>query len=187
MYRSAFILAAVLLGVTAGAIVPATLSLRRIRAEITQERAVIEEQYAQRSFLRQTVANLQQIRGSTQLLNQYAIREGQELRFVQSLEDIAAANGVEQYLQLETANQREITPWQRVIPVTVRVRGDFADVVRYFRATEQLPYHLQFTSIAMQPINKSTKVLGGELEATMSGEVHWLGNDAPAFVFGEDL
>jgi hypothetical protein len=184
MLRSIIILSGLILLIGFAVVLPTLLSIHTLREDIGSTQLQMERQYQQRQALRETTANLQAIRGIAGTLNRYAIREGDELRFIQSLENIAGRHGIEQDIQLETANQKDLTAWEKVVPLTITLKGAFPDVLRYLRDAETLNYDLQLDALQFTELSPGAGGGQGDIQVRIIGRVHWLSRSAPDFVWG---
>lgn len=183
--KSILILSGAILLVGLGVVLPTLLSIRTIRTDISSTQLLMEHRYQQRQVLSSLTTNLQAIRGTAGSLSGYAIREGEELRFIKSLEDIASAQDVAQDIRLETANQKDLSAWEKVVPLSITVQGRYRDVLQYIRSTESLPYLLQFDALSFHEIPPGAGSEPGAVEARIIGRVHWLANASPEFVWGK--
>lgn len=153
-------------------------------SRITEEQTRIDEQYALRRLLRGSSTDLTATKGRVGTLSQAAVREGGELAFIRALEGAAAASGVTQDIQLETANQTDLSAWEKQIPLTLRLTGPYPRVLRHINALERLPYAIsvQLLSIDAQALNDPT----GAVRAIVNAKVYWIGSSSPDFVRGQD-
>lgn len=184
MLRSIIVLSGLVLAVGFGIVVPTLLSVRSLREDIASMQLQMEQQYQQRQALRETTANLQAIRGLAGTLSRYAIREGDELLFIQSLENIAGRYRLVQDIQLETANQKDVSAWEKVVPLTITLTGSYPDVLRYLRDAETLTYDLQLDALRIAETSSGIGSAKGAVQVRISGRVHWLSRTAPDFVWG---
>ncbi len=168
--------------VSFGIILPTLLSIKAIREDIDAAQIAMDQQYRQQQALRDLAANLQATREITSEVNSYAIREGEELRFIQALESVAEDIGLVQTINLDTANQQTVSDWEKSIPLTVTLRGPFPDILRYLRNTEALPYRISIHDIRISEAQTSS-VAPGTVDVRMVGRIHWLANSSPAFVW----
>jgi Tfp pilus assembly protein PilO len=129
--------------------------------------------------VRRSVAALQAARPKLAELGAVAVREGRELDLVSALEAAAAAANVEQDIVLETVNQRDLSPWEREIPVRLRVAGAYADVLSYLAAVERLPYSLTVQGLMIAA--RSDRPVG-IVTANVTGIIYWQSKDAPPFL-----
>lgn len=167
--------------------IPVVTFINKTNLEIGNSRVMIERQYLQRQQLKEVVYSLESIRGSMANLNSYAIREGGELEFIQALEDIAAGHGIEQEIDLVTANQQVISTWENEIPISITLYGDYVGIINYLRQVESLPYYVQLRTLSLSKSQKRKSGSKAEtLKAGLSGRVSWISNDAPSFVLNDD-
>lgn len=186
-FTSVGILFVITAGLYGGVVVPTILSIRDIRAEIAGEHAKIQDRYLRRSELKESLQDLQKVRSGVAALTAVGIRQGSELDFVQALEDAATATHVRQDLQLRTADQKDISSWERNVPVIIGVEGTYTDVLRYLKLIETLPYYTNINSFTM----RSTRLPGTDINTAadvrldLLGNVYWITANAPGFL-GED-
>ncbi|MEY4723821.1 MAG: hypothetical protein RLZZ324_1334 [Candidatus Parcubacteria bacterium] len=157
--------------------VPAILSIEDSQTQIVTLQRDLDAQYSLRLFMRDAAGKLAANHTRIAGLNKAAVREGRELEFITAFEQIEAANGVQQELNLQTANQKLLTPWEKNIPLTVTISGPFPNVLRELNAIERLPYAVTIASVSMSGT-------GGIVKADVSGSAYWIGRNAPAFVDG---
>ena len=89
------------LGITTAALygavaIPSILSIRDLRTKTAAEHAKIERRYALRDVMRNSLAGLESAKLHVAQLSSLAIKEGEELTFVNALEEAALEVGVEQ-------------------------------------------------------------------------------------------
>lgn len=172
--------------VLAGALgIPSVLSIRSLIGKIAEEQGKIDERYAMRRYVRNSVANLAETKRRLGALSSVALQDGRELEFVTALETAANGAGVEQKLTLETANQKELSAWEREIPVKIEVKGDYPKVLAYLNAVERLPFVIIVDSIQVATPRVTTGATReGMVEANINGTVYWQSKSAPDFVHG---
>ncbi len=174
----------VALGVAA---VPSIVAIQDLKKKIAEEQAKIDVRYALRRYIRNSVTNLADTKRRIGALAAGALQEGKELDFITALESAAAASGVRQEISLETANQKDLSSWEREIPLKLRVTGPYDRVLRHLRGLERLPYFILVESVtADAPRPSGNPADDGDVEALITGIVYWQGAGAPDFVHGED-
>ncbi len=173
--------------VIAGAIgIPSILSIHTLVGDIAVEQGKIDERYALRRYVRNSVANLAETKRQLGALSEVALQDGEELQFVTVLEKAAAATGVTKELTLETVNQKTLSPWEKEIPVKIRVHGDYPDVLAYLNAVERERYVIIVESIQVNPARISgVNLREGNVDADMAATVYWQDKSAPDFVHGQ--
>ncbi len=173
-------------GIIAAAGVPSVLAIRSLISQIAEAQGKIDARYALRRYVRNSMTSLVDTKHRLGGLSGMALQEGRELDFVTAIENAASATGVDQQPDLQTVNQKQLSPWERAIPLRLHVTGDFPKVMQFLNAVERLPYAVTFTSIAIAtPRQSSEFTKTGIVEADFQGTVYWQGQNAPDFVHGK--
>lgn len=171
------------LGVAA---VPSILAISDLEKKIAEEQGKIDVRYALRRYIRNSVTNLADTKRRIGALAAGAVQEGKELDFITALEQAANASNVTQVIALETANQKDLSKWEREIPLKLRVTGQYDNVLRHLQALERLPYFILVDGVSADaPRSSGNPSDEGDVEAMISGIVYWQGSGAPDFVHGE--
>lgn len=188
-YISVGILLVATIGLFLGIVLPSTFTIRELQDGIDGEHAKIQERYHRRGELKETLLNLNEIKGGVGALTSVAIKEGEALQFVQALENVATRNGVEQEIQLRTVNQTELSNWEMEVPITVIAEGEYVDILNYMRGLESLPYYIIVKSINVSStaITGGALSSGGAISASMTGTIFWITDDIPAIIDIESL
>lgn len=170
----------------AGVAVPTVLTIRKLVGQIEEEEKKIDTRYALRRYIRSSLANLIETKKDLGQLSDVALQEGKELAFITAVEDAANAAGVEHKIVLETANQKEISPWEREIPVKLEAEGPYPAVLRFLNDVERLPYYVLVESIHIATPRAGSELSGeGLVEGLIQGKVYWQASSAPDFVHGK--
>lgn len=176
--------AANLLLLGAGAI-PAVLSINQYAARIAEEHEKLDTQYALRLFMRDSASKLSSAVSRLKALSAFAVPQGGELAFITALERAAETSGVSQRIALETVNQKDLSPWEREIPLRLDFSGTYPQVLRHLNAIERLPYGIVVTGIDVAaPRSLGDRNPQGLTDVTVSATVYWQSEDAPDFVRG---
>ena len=165
--------------------IPSVISIRNYIGKISEEQAKIDERYALRRYIRNSLANLAETKKRLGAFSTIALQEGKELEFVRSLETAARTAGVEQKLSLETVNQKDLSPWEKEVPVKIEVQGPFPAVLGYLNAIERSPYLLITSGINITPPKSGSNVKDGDVSASVGAITYWQGQNAPDFVRGQ--
>lgn len=179
-----------LLTVATGAAVavPSIFKISRLTQSVFDQQAEIERRYILRNYVKNTLSDIDTAREQLEDIQQTYIREGEELNFIQAMEDAANKSGVTQDLSLETVNERELTLWEKEIPLKVKVKGPFTQVNEWLNEVEHLNYYIIFNSMAFNAFRTGgMQDPLGTVEATFSGSVFWLANEAPYFLNFEQV
>ena len=174
------------LALAGGIGIPSVLSITSLIEKIAVEQAKIDDRYALRRFVRNSVAALAETKRLLGTLSTVALQDGHELEFVTALERAAIQTGVEQHLTLETVNQKDLSLWEREIPFKIEAHGEYPKMLAYMIAIERLPFILVVDSIQIGAPRISSGITGdGVVEALIQGSVYWQGPKAPDFVHGK--
>lgn len=163
--------------------IPAALSTDAIIADIRLKQHEIDARFEAQRRIRGSMADFQTVVGRVAELSSVAVRENKELDFVTAIEGAADANDIEHSLTLETANQKDLSPWERQVPFRIFSKGQYPDVVRFLNAIERLPNVLNIDSMNINAIEDLDK--NGLVKADFSGSVYWQRESVPDYVLGK--
>lgn len=170
------------LALVAVAAFPAKKIIETTAEEIVSQRTEIENAYRNRGQIKEASDAFRETTRNAAGLNDLAIHEGHELDFVNELEAAALAHNLAQEISLDTANQTAVSDWEREIPLRIRVRGTYDDVIRYLSDVERLPESVAVSRADIRADSTSLpKNPNGTVSATFDGTVYWIGKNAPAF------
>jgi hypothetical protein len=169
-------------GLVGAIAVPSALATRRIRAEIDEAKIALDQRVAMFRYIRQSSSNLEDAKRRLAVLADMAVHEGRELDFITTLEGIAQASDIEQTINLNTANQKEISLWEKEIPLQLTVMGEYDDFRSYLNAIEGLNYAVIVRSVNMISQSRTADTNpAGEVRATIDATVYWISKDSPSF------
>ncbi|MEK9152243.1 MAG: hypothetical protein AAB692_02660 [Patescibacteria group bacterium] len=176
-----------ILGVAAlavfGAIVyPSVRAIDDLGNGISQEKLHIEESYLRRQLIRKSLEALGDARKKIGPLAAMAVREGRELDFVNALEAVETGTGVSQDINLVTANQKDLSKWEREIPLLLKVSGPFPSILKYLSNVERLPYSIVVQSMQLTESNQKIDNPLGAVDLNIQAVVYWQSKNAPAFL-----
>ncbi|HTM68964.1 MAG TPA: GspMb/PilO family protein [Candidatus Binatia bacterium] len=179
------VLGVLTLALTAAVGIPSVLSIQSYIGKIAEEQAKIDERYALRRYVRNSIASLAETKKKLGTFSSIALQEGKELDFVRALETAAGSAGVQQQLSLETVNQKDLSSWEKEIPVKIEVQGPYPNVLAYLNAVERTPYLLVVNGIQIAPPRSGSVVRDGDVTANVTATAYWQGLNAPDFVHGK--
>ncbi|MDD5251374.1 MAG: hypothetical protein PHT12_01925 [Patescibacteria group bacterium] len=162
-------------------VVPTVLAMKEAKAKIAEARHEIETRYALRRETRESVSQLEDVKKRLAEMPPVAIREGQELDFINALEVAAASSGVEQELALETVNQKQLSPWETDIPVRLQATGEYRKVMAYLRRVEKMSYYVRTSSLSISIPQAREAAAEGTVYIRIDGYIRWLAKDLPMF------
>ncbi len=163
---------------------PTAFAIRGLVGNIADAQSQIDARYGLRRYVRASTSTLNSTKQRLASLSTVALQEGHELDLITAIEKAAGAANVTQTLNLEMANQKQLSPWEREVPLNLAVKGSYPDVLRFLNAIERLPQEVVFDVIA---ITGSQNTTPGDVTATFNGVVYWQGQNAPPFVRGIQL
>lgn len=182
VFTTILVAALTALALIGAVIVPSVLAINDTKTKIAAEQANIDQQVAMFRYVRLSMANFANTTNKLATLSAMALHEGKELDFITSLEGIAQMAGVTQTINLQTSNQRELSPWEKVFPVRLNVSGTYPAVREYLRRLERLPYNVSLSGIDLAaPSQNFTNNPSGLVDAQINATVYWIGADAPDF------
>lgn len=180
------ILSVTALGLIGGVAVPAALSTRGLVDDIRVKQHEIDARFEAQRRIRNSMADFETVVERVAALASVAVREDQELLFVTAIEEAAEASRVEHTLSLETANQKDLSPWERQVPVRISADGAYPDIVRFLNAIERLPYLVIVDSINVTATSAAADRTGpSEVSAAVAGTVYWQRSTVPDYVKGK--
>lgn len=175
-------LAVLALGIGGAVGIPSVLAIRKAVADIAVAQARLDDRYALRRYMSKAASDIADKKKRVAPLSKAALQENGELDFVTAIESAAATAGVDEKLTLETANQRELGPWEKEIPVTITANGPYPGVAGFIDALQRMPYLFDIATFDMGP---QADKHGGAVHLELHGMVYWLGKGAPDFVHGQ--
>jgi len=175
-------LAVLTLGIGGAIGIPSILAIQKSVSDIAVAQARLDDRYALRRYMTKAASDIADKKKRLAPLAAVALQEGRELDFVTAIESAAAASGVDEKLTLETANQREISTWEREIPVTIEASGPYPGVAAFLDALQRMPYLLDMSTLDLSPKSDEKP---GSVHLEIHGVAYWLGSTAPDFVHGQ--
>ena len=133
----------------------------KIRSQIKTS----EELYLKGYTLAETKKKLKEVEDKIPILENIFLLEGKELEFITTLEKIARQNKVSQEINLEP--KRIFRTNYKVLPVTLSLRGDFLNLIKYFLEIEKLDFYFNVDSFSL------TQKKGKEIEIIVKGKTFW--------------
>jgi len=173
------------LALIGGLVATSVISIGKYVQKIEKERQNLETQYISRIYMRDTAASMSAIRARLDLASGLAVREGGELNFITSLERTAEKSGVKQSIALETANQKNLTTWEKEIPLGLEFSGTYPQVLRHLNAIERLPYSIIITGLQISADQQlGNENPDGRVKVSVSAIIYWQSKNTPPFING---
>jgi hypothetical protein len=166
---------------------PSIFKIRSLTDAMFEQQAEIERRYILRNYVKDTLSDIDIAQEQLESIQNTYIREGEELTFIQDMEQASFVSGVTQDLSLETVNERQITLWESEIPVRVKIKGRFTDVMGWLNEVEHLDYYVIFKTMQFTAFRTSgAQDPSGVVDVNFTGNVFWLADDAPYFLDFEE-
>lgn len=167
--------------------IPSIFAVRKTLTDVSAAQTKLDDRYAVNRYLSKARDDIAAKKRLVAPLASVSIAETRELDFVTAVEMAAKSSGVKHNLILETASQREISPWQREIPVSMSAAGGYRSVLSFLDAMERMPYLFDIGSLSVVPSSAGPVGETGGASVELRGLVFWIGKDAPGFVTGSDM
>lgn len=155
------------LGVFFLVIKPTVIYIKNTKDQIRVEREELERRYQKIIYLRQNAEKLKEIERQLVVLDDLFLINGEEIKFVTTLEDVAEQSNVSQKINLKSVNLDD--PKQKTLPFGISLSGKTGDIISYLSGVEQLPYYIDFNSLSIATKNTEEK-----LDVILNGEVYLL-------------
>ena len=120
-------------------LVPAIRQIRDVRRSITSTQNILEQQRNRTKHMRQAMNNLAEVKKTVADYELAAIRRGEELSVITTLERLAAEQRISQKLSAVFSGGEVAVPFYTF---SFMLQGDFAQIRAYIGALEALPYYV---------------------------------------------
>jgi Tfp pilus assembly protein PilO len=158
-------------------IIPTINKIKKINTKIYNQRLDIETRYLLSHGPERNI-NIAKIKDDEEKLSSLFIKNGSELEFITSIENAAQANNLTQQIRLQPANAK-ITETIESVPMSVSLKGNFWDILKYIQSLEKLDYYININSINLN--NPATKkeiaapntAMSVPLNAEISALTYW--------------
>jgi len=147
--------------IIAGFIVTPTVNdILTIKGDINIIQGELEKRYERTQKLKRSIQELNSLREEANKFAQATIRQGEELRVITELENLANIYQIDQTLNLQFHDTSEDKPTKgskaKVHPLPQYYRfsflnnGQFEDQLKYLQALETLPYYLIINNLQLE-------------------------------------
>jgi Tfp pilus assembly protein PilO len=178
------VLTVLTLGIGGAIGVPSLLTARADIRRIAAAQTTLDDRFAARMTVNKTMTDIAAAKRRVAPLSAMAVQEGHELDFVTAIESAAKDSSVDEKINLVTANQIILSPWERELPVSISIGGPFTNVLTFLNSLERMPYLIIVSGVQMSPLTVGAQS-SGSVSCTISASVYWLGANAPDFVRGQ--
>jgi Tfp pilus assembly protein PilO len=122
--------------------------MKAIAQNIENQRVDLEIKYIRGQSLKKLTKNIRTIEPQMDKLGSIFIKEGEELNFITTLENLANANNIDQKINLEI-DKKTIIKGLKKIPVKISSSGSFKNILNYLSGLEKLDYYINIGSISL--------------------------------------
>jgi Tfp pilus assembly protein PilO len=149
-------------------IYPALAEISRVNNEITAERVKLERKIAMGLNMKKIVQDLEEIESTAGILDTIFMKRGQELKFVNQLETIAAIHDVDIDLNSDFVGEQIEANISQVEIKTV-LTGNYPNIVKFLEEVENLPQYFNTSSLS---ITKNTKDKQSSAMAQLTSHIY---------------
>jgi len=166
-----------IIGVPLGIIWPSVRQIRSISQGIYSQYQFLEEKNQRGFSIKQAKKEYDDLSDKFPLIQSLAIENGQELKFITSLEKLADENNVTEKIMLDVQS-RKLSGNYDVLPVELIIQGSYRDIIKYMAALRTIPATMSLTSLsissgrAIDSPRRNSSVPSRSLEARLSGIVY---------------
>lgn len=138
-------------------IYPTIANILSINEQIMNERLVLESKLAAGLNIKKTNEMLERVKKDINQLDTAIIGSGQELAFIQMIENEAAKDNL--IIKIQSDFQKQpLTKNINRVPLTLEITGNFISTMKFIESAETMPYYYNIESLILN---------GSENEATI--------------------
>jgi|GEM_PF-1357992 len=126
-------------------ILPTARYIKLLNNETAQLKEYLEKKYENTTNLRSSIKKIEEIKSVVEGYPQYFFKQGDELKLITTLENIALKNKVTQKIESSNLDQPNHNP----VKMTVAINGDYERVLRYMTDLEKLNYFINTERIQL--------------------------------------
>ncbi|MFC1612945.1 hypothetical protein ACFL23_01300 [Patescibacteria group bacterium] len=133
-------------------ILPTTKKIKDISKKIYDLRIDVEKKYVSGQNLRHTIKKFKEFKKSSLNLSNIYVEKNQELKFIESLENIALNNDLKQKINIKEAIISEDNPNIGIkniqtMNLNVSLEGDYTNILKFLYDIRKLSYCINIESI----------------------------------------
>ena len=155
-------------------ILPTVKDIKKITASVYAERLDLEKKYLRGQLLKATVENFEKVKDQLPLLAASFVAAGQELNFIQTLENIANRHQIDQDLKLNTEQLDKKTGDPATLPFSLTLHGTFGQTMDYLQDLERLNLYLIISEFDIAAVGPSQQRQQGLVNVVLTGKVYHL-------------
>ena len=178
--RKKIIILIVAVGLISGSIVywiilPTMRDIKQITAAVYAERLDLEKKYLRGQLLKKTVADFEQVKDQQAVLTKSFVAAGQELKFIQTLENLASQHQIDQEIKLAADATSQKSADLSPLPLTLNLKATFNQTMDYLQDLERLNLYIVISSFNIAIVGESQQRPQGLTNTVLTGKVYRLG------------
>ncbi len=136
----------------AGVIIPTVSYIKQADEDTNNLRIYLEKKYDRSVNAHESVKQIEKIKNDVATFDEYIYRNGNELKLITLLEDLALRASVTQ--KIVSSNLDQVTN-QRVT-ITLSLIGTYQNALTYLAHLEQAPYFIAINRLSLTPVTDRT-------------------------------
>lgn len=152
-------------------ILPTIKDIQKINQTIYNERVDLERKYLRGQLLKNIMENFKKTKPYQNKILSIFIPEGEELKFITDLEEIAEKNNVSQVINLDSQKTKKIKG-TNFLSLRLVIKGELLPLLHYLRDLEKLNYYFNVSFINLITTSKEVGVESPEITMSLTGEVY---------------
>src|SRR3989338_4469029 len=158
-------------GIVYTVILPTVNEIREISQAVYLERVDLEKKYLRGQLLRKTIEDFDKIKPEQNKLKSIYIIEGEELRFITEIENIANRNNITQDIKLQAERNQNFRGGTGSLPLELVSSGNFINVMQYLRDIEKLGYYFNISNLEISSA-KQNQGVNDPIRINLKGSVY---------------
>ncbi len=164
---SAILIVLLITAVVAVLIIPTVREILDLTGRINRERVTVETRYFQRQKVRKTIEYVSEVKEKLPTLQETVLERGKEVSFVEKIENLAAANGLQEKLRL-IPPEGGPSDMNRHLTAEITLVGDPQRIGKFLSDLERSDPLFIATNLSFERNEKTNTVL-----ASLSGWIAW--------------
>ncbi len=129
-------------------LIPTLDKIKKLRIDIANTKIEINSALEKGKNINNQADKLKTIESQIEKLDKVFINRNRELEFITTLEGLASKNNVEQTFDLKNIPDFETSEFL-TIPILIKVKGEFNDVINYLIDLETMAYYVNISNLEM--------------------------------------
>jgi len=129
------------------AIIPTISQIKETSQNIKDRRSSLELKSLPAQNIKKNINKLNEIKKNSKIYNSF-VTKGEELNFIESLENIAKDNSVKQNIEISNPDKKE------KLPILIMLEGDYISLLKYLTSLERSEYYINIQSLSFNSVNK---------------------------------